>query len=81
MEDVGTPYVPYLGKQGAYNCNVYSPDGFMDLGLKFDTQAIATAIGAVPDRTILILELTGTLKDGTTNIKGEDVVIILNKGK
>ena len=80
-EDVGTPFEPYLGKEGSNDCNNYGPDGFKDLTLKFNTQAIVKSIGAVADGTILILELTGLLKDGVTNIMGEDVVTILNKGK
>ena len=81
-EDVGTPFEPYLGKEGAYDCNNYGPDGFKDLTLKFNTQAIVNSIGvdAVTDGETLILELTGLLKDGVTNITGEDAVIILKKG-
>lgn len=81
IEDVGTPFEPFAGKEDASDCNEFGRDGFMDLSLKFDTKALAAAIGPVADGTTLVLGLTGTLKDGVTLIKGEDVVTILNKGK
>lgn len=80
IEDVGTPFEPYIGKENASDCNEYGGDGLMDLSLKFDTKALAAALGSVADGTILVLELTGKLKDGTL-IRGEDVVTILNKGR
>jgi len=70
VEDVGTPGDPLAG-----------PDGIMDLSLKFDTQAIVAALGAVNDGDEMVLQLTGNLKpefDGTS-IVGEDVVRIIKK--
>ena len=83
IEDVATPYEPFVGKEGAYACNMYGPDGYFDLTLKFTTQALAAALGAVSDRQVLVVTLTGSLKEefGGTQIIGEDVVIILKKGK
>jgi len=61
-------------------CTEEGPDGFQDLTLKFDKQAILNAIGEVENGEELILELTGTLRDGTPII-GEDCIIIRAKGK
>jgi hypothetical protein len=79
LEDVATPFEPYIGKEDALDCNTCGPDGYLDLTLKFDTQAIVAALGSVNDRDVLVLELTGNLKPefGGTFIAGEDVVVIL----
>ncbi len=49
----------------------------------FDNQAIVAALGAVSDGDVRVLKLTGSLKAqfGGTPIVGEDVVVILKKGK
>ena len=81
MEDVATPYEPYIGKQDAYDCTEEGPDGFMDLTFKFKTQEVVAALGDVSDGDVLVLELTGNLReeyDGKP-IEGEDVVVILEK--
>jgi hypothetical protein len=82
-DDVATPYEPYLGKEGAHACNELWGDGFLDLTLKFDTRELAAAFGEVSDGEVLAVPLTGNLKAefGGTPIVGEDVVIILEKGK
>ena len=79
MEDVATPFEPYIGKEDALDCNTCGPDGYLDLTLKFDTQAMVAALGAVNNGDVLVLELTGNLKEecGGTPIVGEDVVVIL----
>jgi len=80
-EDVATPYVPYLGKDSADDCTDAGPDGYADLTLKFDTQAIVAALGPVDDGDVLVLQLTGNLLlafQGTP-ILGEDVVVIVKK--
>jgi hypothetical protein len=70
LEDVGTEGDPLLG-----------PDGFIDLTLKFDAQAIVTVLGPVNGGDVVVLHLTGNLKEefGGTPIEGEDVVIIIKK--
>jgi len=81
MEDAATPFAPYTGKEDKYDCNEYGPDGYLDLTLKFDTQEVVAALGDVNDGDIIVLKLTGNLKeefDGTP-IVGEDVVVILKK--
>jgi hypothetical protein len=80
LEDVATPYEPYLGKGDAFDCNNYGPDGYTDLILKFERKAVVEALGPVNDGDVLVLGLTGVLADGTSFV-GEDVVVILKKGK
>ena len=82
-EDVATPYEPYLGKLGIYDCNTLGPDGYLDLTLKFDTQAVVPILGVVTDGQAVVLQLRGNLKEefGGTPIVGEDVVRVLLKTK
>jgi len=80
MEDVATPFEPFVGKEDVNDCNDYGPDGFEDLTLKFDTQQIVGELGDVEDGEKVVLTLTGVLNDGT-EIKGEDILTILRKGK
>jgi hypothetical protein len=81
MEDVATPYEPYVGKQDAFDCTEAGPDGFVDLTLKFDAQEIVAALGDVSDGDVLVLHLRGLLKDefGSHTFFGEDVIVILKK--
>lgn len=81
LEDVATPFVPLTGKKASTDCLTTGPDGFMDLTLKFNKQAVINALGgpgALSNGQVLVLHLTGNLLDGTP-IVGEDVVIIRNK--
>jgi len=81
LEDVATPYEPYVEKKDCYDdCNEFGPDGYIDLTLKFKKQEIIDALGEVEDGDCLVLTLQGELFDGTP-IFGEDVVKILKKGK
>jgi hypothetical protein len=80
MEDVATPFEPFVGKEDAFDCTTDGPDGFLDLTLKFSTQEIVGALGDVSDGGVLVLELHGELFDGTS-FEGEDVVVILKKGE
>jgi WD40 repeat protein len=75
-EDVAAPVL----YDDECNCTAEGPDGFIDLVLKFETQAIVEALGAVEDGDEWILELTGTLHD-ETEIVGEDCIIIRAKQK
>ncbi len=82
LEDVATPYEPFLGKEDCMDCTTDGPDGYQDLTFKFDTQEIVDALGEVNDGDCLVLELTGELFEGTPiDIKGEDVMLIIKKGK
>lgn len=78
LEDVGTPYEPFVGKTDPHQCNNLGPDGHLDIVFKFDTQAIAASLSDVKDNEVITLQLRGQLLDGT-EIRGEDVVIIKKK--
>ena len=80
FDDVATPFVPFIGKQDAFDCTEDGPDGFLDLTLKLSRQEIVQALSPVNDGDVLVLTLTGQMLDGTP-ILGEDVVVMLKKGK
>jgi len=73
IEDVATPYE---GDQ--CGCNELGPDGYADLGLKFDMQEVVAALGDPQDGDLLELTLTGTLKAefDSLPIEGADCVVI-----
>ncbi len=81
LEDVATPYDG--PPEGAYDCSEEGPDGWTDLTLKFENQEIIAALGDIEDGDVLVLNVTGNLKEefGGTAIEGRDVVVILKKGK
>jgi len=79
LEDVATPFIGTA--KNATDCTTAGPDGFVDLVLFFDDQAVSAALGAATDGQVLILTLTGNLlpQFGGTAIKGQDVVFVINK--
>jgi hypothetical protein len=87
LEDAGIPYEPFVGKMDAYDCLEYFPDesgvfdGYLDLSFKFKAQEVIAALGEVYDGEVLVLLLTGRLKEefGGTSFVGEDVVVIIKK--
>lgn len=83
VEDVATPFFPFTGKRGPFDCTDEGADGFADLTLKFDSQQVAAALGPVADGQVRVLRVTGALRPefGGTPIIGEDVVVILNKNE
>ena len=83
LEDVATPYEPYFGKGDAFDCNEYGPDGYVDLSFKYKAQEVVAALGEVNDGDVLVLHLTGNLKEefGGTPFFGEDVVLIIKNIK
>ena len=58
----------------------YSGDGFLDMVVKFDTQALAAEIAPVGRDDCVGFVLTGTLLDGTP-IEGSDTMVIKTKIK
>lgn len=81
LNDVGAPSAANAAAIGPNQCNELGPDGYLDLVLKFDTQAIVASLGDVKDGQPVTLQLRGNLRDGT-EIVGEDVVIVIKtKGK
>lgn len=76
VEDVATPFAGSL--VNATDCTTAGPDGFPDLLLSFDNQAVSAALGSVTNGQVLILTLTGNLlpQFGGTAISGQDIVVI-----
>ncbi len=83
IEDVASPFEPFDALDDALDCTTEGPDRWDDLTLKFKTQEVVSALGAVADGEVLVLTLTGILKGefSETPIQGEDVVVIKKKGK
>jgi len=83
LEDVATPYEPFVGKEGAYDCTEFGPDGYLDLVLMFNTQEVLGRLGDVYDGDVMVLYLSGNLKEefGGSPFVGEDVVRIIKKGR
>lgn len=76
LEDVAAPLVD----PEECECTTDGPDGYMDLTLKFDRQAIAAALGEVSDGEIVELTINGELMDGFAFV-GEDCIVVKKKGK
>ena len=74
-EDVGAPFVPWLGRSDCMDCNKLKRDGIADLTFKFSAPAVAEALGPVEDRECRVVRLTATTLDGCP-VVGEDVVRI-----
>ena len=68
---------PLLEKAGECDCTRSRRDGVTDLILKFDSEAIASAVGAVTNGEILTLTLTGQLIDGKL-IEGRDCIVVIS---
>lgn len=76
LEDVATPFAGAL--VSTTSCTTAGPDGFTDLVLSFDKQAVSAALGPLTNGQGLVLTLTGNLLPsfGGTAISGQDVVVI-----
>ena len=76
-EDVGTPFEGEL-----CNCTNLNGDGYLDLTLKFDAQALVGTLelGKVAGMTVPLI-LTGNLKEeyGGTPIRGQDCIRVSKK--
>jgi hypothetical protein len=73
IDDVATPFEPFIGRMDCYDCTTEGPDGYDDLTLKFSTQELVAAFSGMAGEECIVLTLTGQLYDGT-DIVGEDVV-------
>lgn len=67
------------------DCIESGPDGFKDVALSFDTQAVIAAVetklGRPPENNEVVeVTLTGQLRDGT-EIRGKDVIVFTSKKK
>ena len=78
IEDVTTPFEGEL--EDDLSCTTDGADGFDDLTLKFNKQAIIAAIGPVGHGDVVTLTLTGALDD-ETELSGQDNIRIIAKGK
>jgi hypothetical protein len=74
-EDVTRPVSP---RYDSCECTTKGADGYRDLTLKFDHQAIAAALGPVADGEVKVLRITGMTYD-SLQIVGKDCVIIIKK--
>jgi hypothetical protein len=72
FEDVATPFEGEL-----CDCHELGPDGYMDMTLKFDTQAMVAALGLVSNREYRELTLTAMTYEGAS-ISGQDCVWIIS---
>ena len=80
FEDVAAPSEPFIGKSAPSDCTREGADGFTDLSLKFDNQAVVQAVQKKLGRPletneVVILTVTAELFDGTPII-GEDVMVV-----
>lgn len=71
-EDVATPVPDPTGCQ----CTTAGPDGYVDLTMKFDSDAIALALGSVQPGAVFELCITGLLMDGRP-FRGCDCIFIV----
>ncbi len=75
MEDVSRPVDP---REHVCDCSEDTGDGYMDLTLKFDRQALVAMLGSVADRDTIVVTLTGMDMD-STYLRGQDCLVILQK--
>jgi probable HAF family extracellular repeat protein len=68
LEDVGA----------VLDCSGSVGDGFIDLTLKFDRQAVVAALGSVEEGDLVTVPISGKLRDGTV-LEGQDVIAIKQK--
>jgi len=78
FRDVATPFVPFVGRVNATDCTRAGTDGFEDLLMRFVNRRIVRALRPVSSGQVVVVPLTGELKDGTP-IRGEDVVVIVTQ--
>lgn len=76
LEDVGAPYLPYVGKDDCQDCAAPRKDRIRDLLLKFDAAKLREALGEVTNGECRVVHVAGTMKNGCP-IVGEDVLVLL----
>ena len=77
-EDVAAPFLGEPSCLDEYACTTDGPDGYLDLTLKFNKQAVVATLGPVSDGDVLCLTLTAELLDETP-ISASDVIRIIKK--
>lgn len=80
-EDVSTPFVGPADNCG--ECTLQGADGWLDMTLKFDKEAVVAALGGLQDGACIKVSLKGNLREefGGSPIYGADSVKIIKKGK
>jgi hypothetical protein len=84
LEDVATPYEPFLDKPLSLNsCTTGGRDGKQDLTMKFDTQQLVALLSDVdiPDDGLIKVFVKGKTKSeyGSHEILGEEVMKLVGK--
>jgi hypothetical protein len=81
VRDVAGPFVPYTGKTKARDCTKAGPDGWPDLVMQFDYQAVVAALGPITRNQVVVVNLAGNVYSayGGKAFVGEDVVLIVKK--
>jgi hypothetical protein len=81
FEDVSSSIIEDLDNFDICDCTTKgSPDGCIDLNLKFDTQEVINVLGDVVSGEEWLLNLKGALYDGTP-IEGTDCILIKKQSK
>jgi hypothetical protein len=77
LQDVATPFTGAL--VSATSCTTAGADGFTDLVLFFNNEAVSAALGTVTNGQVLVLTVAGNLlpQFGGTPITGQDVVVVI----
>jgi hypothetical protein len=77
LQDVATPFTGAL--VSAASCTTAGADGFTDLVLFFNNEAVSAALGTVTNGQVLVLTVAGNLlpQFGGTPITGRDVVFVI----
>ncbi len=73
VSDVATPFEGDLETESS--CHEETKDGVDDIMMHVDTQALVDAFGPVSNGQTIVVEVTGSLADGT-QVRGFDVVVI-----
>jgi hypothetical protein len=76
FDDVAAPVAAEPGCTGCCECAVLAGDGFEDLVLHFDTQAIAEYLGHSGTEECRLLVLVGQKTDGTRFIARDVVTVV-----
>lgn len=78
VEDVATPFEPFMEKENALDCHEFTGDGYMDLTLKFAKEDVIAVLGEANKGDVMLLTLTGNLKAdfGGTPCIGLDVIVV-----
>jgi hypothetical protein len=78
LKDVATLFEPFVGKNDAFDCTSEGPDGFDDLVVPFDVEAVLDRLGPVSHGDVITMPVSAELFDGTP-VRGEDVVLIVQR--